>query len=441
MAASPDVSGNVIDDARVTGFHRRLAVFCSGGPFLDGYALGVIGLALPGVTAQWQLGGAWEGGLAASALFGLFFGGLVFGYVTDRIGRRLMYSVDLGAIALFAAAQFFVTGPEQLLVLRVLLGIAIGADYPIATSLLAEFAPKRSRAILIGMQTAMWSAGSAASYLVGGLLLQLGPDAWRWILLSPAVPALALAVLRVGTPESPRWLLNKGRAEEALAVLRRVYGPEATLDGIEAGPAKTRFGLVFTAPYGRRMLFVSIFWMCSITPVYAIYAFAPQLLEALGIDAKDANAGSILIGLLFLVGTLIATVLAGRIRRRTMLVVPFYVASAVLVLLGLTRSSAVLVTILLGVYALVIGGPTILQWIYPNELFPTEIRATAMGIGVAISRIGAVLGTFVVPLLIGGAGIAATMIIVGVFSAIGAVASSIMAPETHGRPLTDAATC
>ncbi|MFD0552550.1 MFS transporter [Streptomyces rectiviolaceus] len=90
-----------------------------------------------------------------------------------------------------------------MLVLRVLLGVTIGADYPIASSLLAEFAPRRSRPRLIGLQTIMWSAGNATAYLVGDALLRLGPDAWRWILVSPAVPALALAFLRAGTPESP----------------------------------------------------------------------------------------------------------------------------------------------------------------------------------------------------------------------------------------------
>ena len=119
---------------------------------------------------------------------------------------------------------------------------------------------------------------------------------------------------------------------------------------------------------------------------------------------------------------------------------PFALASASLLALGLVpETSGWAVAALLGVYALSIGGPTILQWIYPNEIYPTEIRATAFGIGVATSRIGAMLGTFVVPLLLTGVGISATMLIVGGISAVGAVVSALYAPETHGHTLDEAA--
>ncbi|MFD0552551.1 hypothetical protein ACFQ0X_27795 [Streptomyces rectiviolaceus] len=83
---------SLIDDTPVTGFHRRLTAFCSGGPFLDGFALGVVGLALPQIARQWQLSGLWQGALAAAALLGILVGGLVFGYVTDLVGRKVMYS-------------------------------------------------------------------------------------------------------------------------------------------------------------------------------------------------------------------------------------------------------------------------------------------------------------------------------------------------------------
>ncbi|MEU4580109.1 MFS transporter [Nonomuraea sp. ATR24] len=439
MTTNETRAANVIDDAPMTPFHRRLALFCSGGPLLDGLALGVIGLALPPMTAEWRLDELWQGALAASALLGLFAGGFVFGYVTDLVGRKLMYTLDIAAIAIFSGAQFFVTGPEQLLVLRLLLGVAIGADYPIATSLLAEFAPRRSRATLIGLQTVMWSAGNALAYLLGLWVMGFGPDAWRWLLMSPALVAAVLFVLRIGTPESPRWLITKGRGGEALAVTRRVYGESADLDGVGERRAPTRFRTVFQGVYLRRTVFVALFWTCSVTPLYAIYAFAPQILQALRIS--DDRASSVAVGGLLLLGCVVATLVADRMRRRTLLIWPMAVASGCLVLLGvLAQAPPPVILLLAGVYALAIGGPTILQWIYPNEIFPTEIRATAFGIGVAASRIGAVLGTFVVPSLLDGAGISLTMVLLGAFCGVGVVASAFLAPETYGRPLNEAAT-
>lgn len=430
---------NVIDNAPVNRFHRKLTVYCSGGPFLDGYALGVIGFALPQVTTEWDLNGLWQGLLAAAPLFG-FPLVVLFGYLTDRVGRRAMYVINIAAIGLLSAAQFFVTGPEQLLVLRILLGAAIGADYPVASSLLAEFAPRRSRARLIGLQTIMWSAGNALAYLLGAAMLPIGADAWRWILLSPAVLAFALALSRLGTPESPRWLMSKGRNAEALVIVREIFGPAAQLDGLAEEPAPTRLRLVFQGQYLRRTIFVVVFWSCSLTPVYAIYSFAPQLLDALSFSEANTTAQSVAIGVLFLIGTVLATLVADRWTRRRLLVGPFAIASVSLLTLGLVpQSSGLVVTLLLAVYAVAIGGPTILQFIYPNELFPTEIRATAFSVGVAGSRIGSVGGTFGVPFLLDNAGIGPTMLVVGVISAVGAAVSFLLAPETRSQTLNDAA--
>lgn len=191
-------------------------------------------------TPAWHLSGAWQGMLGASALIGLFAGGMLGGYVTDRIGRTTMYTFDLLLVAACSVAQFFATGPVMLLAMRFVLGIAIGADYPIATSLLAEFAPRRKRGSLLGWLTAMWAAGNAAAYLAGEALKHLGPDGWRWMLLSPAVFAIVLVLARWGTPESPRWLAARARHDEARAALQKVFDPHVEVTDLpqEIQPAR-----------------------------------------------------------------------------------------------------------------------------------------------------------------------------------------------------------
>jgi MFS transporter, putative metabolite transport protein len=439
VGTGPSAGRLGIDNAPLGRFHRRLTVYSAGGPLLDGYVLGIIGLTLTQITPQWHLSPSWQGALGASALIGLFLGGLLGGYITDLIGRQVMYTLDLSLVVVCSVAQFFVAGPWWLLILRLLVGIAVGADYPIATSLLAEFAPSRHRGSLLGWLTVMWAVGNAVAYLVGDLLLALGPDAWRWMLLSPAVPAALLMLGRLGTPESPRWLVSKGRIDDAKAALTKALGPDAQLDDLGEPTARTSLRALGQGVYLRRTVFIAVFWTCSIWPIYAIYAFGPAMLTAFGLTGQGADTlGSAAIGVLFIIGCAAATLLANRWSRRRLLIGPFAVSTGALLLLGVFPAAPVpVIAVLFTVYAVAVGGPTILQWVYPNELFPTSVRATAVGLGTTVSRIGAALGTFVTPLLLDGAGIGPTMLLAGAVSAVGVLVCVLLAPETGGHSLAE----
>lgn len=195
-----------------------------------------------------------------------------------------------------------------------------------------------------------------------------------------------------------------------------------------------------SGPYLRRTIFVCVFWTCSILPIYAIYAFGPAMLAAFGLDGPGlGNVGEASIGLLFLIGCVAATLLANRMTRRGLLIGPFIVATVALIALGCFPHAPIPVLAgLFAVYAIAIGAPTIMQWIYPNELFPTEIRATAVGVGTSVSRVGAAVGTFLTPIMLDTAGIGPTMLVAADISAVGVVACVVMAPETRDQSLDQA---
>lgn len=180
---------NALDDAPLSGFHKRLAIYAAGGPFLDGYILSGIGVALVALSPELGVSSFMEGMLGAGALIGMLFGGAISGFLTDRFGRQVMYTLDLGLISVFSVLQFFVTEAWMLLVLRILLGAVVAADYPMASSLLTEFTPHRYRGPLLSMLVCMFFVGAAASYFVGDALVNSGPNGWRWFLLSSAIPA------------------------------------------------------------------------------------------------------------------------------------------------------------------------------------------------------------------------------------------------------------
>ena len=420
-----------MDDAPFSAFHRRIAIYSCGGPFCDGYILGIIAAALAPISSEIGLSAGWQGLIGAASLVGMLFGGLIFGYLTDLVGRRVMYSADLLVLIVASAAQFWVHDRMSLLVLRFVLGLAVGADYPIAAALLAEFAPRRQRGMLLAAMIGAWWLGYTVSFIAGYALGNEGLS-WRWMLASSAIPAALVSILRWGTPESPRWLMSKGRAAEAHALIERHIGPGHALQ--ESEPVKTSYLAIFRRPYRRRTWFVCVFWSCQVVPTFAIYTFAPALLRAFG--SPDPAFGAAILSLFFLAGVIPAVLLIDRIGRRPVLIIPFAVTGVTLLLLGwLPHSASVAIVACFILFALFNAGSSVLQWVYPSELFPTEVRATALGFATAVSRIGAAIGTFLFPIGLQQLGVAQLMIIVAAICGIGWWVSVRFAPETRGLSL------
>ena len=222
-----------VEDVPLNRFHRLLTVRSGGGSFVDGYVLSIIGIAMMKVSPALGLTAFWEGLIAASALIGIFFGGFIGGALTDRLGRRMLYFVGPTLFVVCSVAQYWVQSGEMLFALRFLNGVAVGIEYPVATAFLVEFLPKKNRGPCLATLTILWFAGAAAAYMLGEALLHFGgPDAWRLTLASTAVIGALLFLVRMGTPESPRWLMSKGRHAEAEAIIRRVYGPDFGLDNL-----------------------------------------------------------------------------------------------------------------------------------------------------------------------------------------------------------------
>jgi len=428
-----------LDEAAVTPFLRRLTICCGGGPFLDGYILVIIGVALPQLVLYFKLDEFWSGLIGAASLAGLFIGGMVFGYVTDLVGRKVMYIITPLLLAVVSVLQMFVSTPLELFILRFFVGMVVGADYSIATSLLTEFAPKKRRGLMIGILATMWFVGATAADFVGYYILDIA-NSWRWMLGSAVIPSVMLLAGRWGTPESPRWLVSKNRIEEALVIMKKVYGPNATVEALEQSPEKTRYSKLFEKGYLSRTLFSGLYWSCHILPLYAIYTFGPAILESLHLGhGKQALLGDSVISFVFILGCIPAMLLIESVGRRPLIIWSFVFMTLGMLILGVFPDAPVWVIMTgFAIYALAAGGPGILEWIYPNELFPTEVRASAVGVATGISRIGACLGTFALPHWLSTWGIGTTMLIMTAVTFAGLIICIVMAPETKGMTLSQA---
>jgi len=436
---------DVMDRPAKRGFHTKLLIACCGGPFLDGYVMSIIGVALLGVAEQLNPTTTESGLIGAASLIGIFFGASVFGFLTDRIGREKMYALDLVVLVVGCAMSVFVTAPWQLIVLRFVIGAAIGADYPIATSLLTEFTPSKKRGFMVGMSAVAWSAGAVFAYIVGALFVGIsgGNDHWRLLLATAAVLGVIVILMRRGIPESPRWLLQNGRIADAEAVVKKIYGVTVDLSSVRIDDAPEKKGdlrLYFRGEYLRRLIMCSALYLAVVTPLYALLTFLPAILSGFSISG-DGPTGlmveTVIIGLI-VAGSIPALFLVERWGRRPVAVIPLGIMVIPLAGLWLWAGGPLwFIVAMFCIYAFVSGGPSILVWIYPNELFPTEFRATAVGIATSVSRFGAATGTYLLPLSMASLGTGTTMLFGAILTAVAFVICLVMAPETKGKSLEE----
>lgn len=187
------------------------------------------------------------------------------------------------------------------------------------------------------------------------------------------------------------------------------------------------------------MLFVGTIWACQVVPMFGLYTFGPQIMNAFGFGSgKQAILGDIIISMFFLIGCIPAMFWLNSIGRRPLIIGSFTIMSIALAVLGVFPNANIwIVVAAFGTYAFFSGGPGILQWLYPNELFPTDIRASAVGAAMAFSRIGTVLSTYALPIYMSSHGIGPTMLVGVAISVLGLVVSIAMAPETKGLTLAE----
>ncbi|ASY31644.1 MULTISPECIES: MFS transporter [unclassified Streptomyces] len=419
-----------LDEAPLRPFHLRVTATTFGANFSDGYALGMIGAVLATLTDGWHLSGVWQGLLGASALIGLFFGSLVLGRVGDLIGRQRLYVWNFVLITAASALQLWADGPVPLFVLRVLIGFGLGADYAVGPTMLSEFVPRRLRGVLLGALTVLWTVGYVVAEILGAVW---GGDehAAKLLLATGALPALLVLLLRIGTPESPAWLLSQGRADEAREVARRHLRAEIGPQAEQPPVPQAAFRELFAKGQAVRTWFGFGFYSAQVLPYFAIYTFMPVILAAMKVSDPDAQ--NITLSLFLLLGGVAGLWFVQRCGRRPFTIVTFGVMTAALALMGaLSHAPAWALMTPFLLYTFVMAGASNITQVYPPELYPTHLRATGVGFLNGSSRIASAAGTFVLPVSLEHFGLSVSMYGLAAVLLAGMVLSILWAPETKG---------
>jgi putative MFS transporter len=424
------------DEAPLRPLHVRLAVASTAGVFADGYGLGIIGIALSLAAPQLQLSPVWIGLIGGASLAGLFAGALLMGPVCDQLGRRPIYSCNMALAGILSLLQFFAGTGAQLLVIRLAIGFLLGTDYVVSKTLLTEFSPRRLRARVLAVLSIAWAGGYACAYAVGFAFTTHGASAWRWMLLTSAAPCLLIAPLRMIIPESPLWLANHGQTERAARIVRAYLGSGVRPPAVSpvAMATRGRWRQLLSNRWRLRTLVGCTFFTCQVIPYFAVGTFIAQLMSALHVRAS--YVGGLFYNASLLLGAAAGLLLIDHVSRRAFLLGTFTAAAATMLVLSVwSEMPSALMVAVFALFAGVLSAASNLVYVYLPELFPTDLRASGIGLAIAASRIGSAISTFLLPLVVARVGVRAALGACFAVLALGALVCQRWAPETAGARL------
>ena len=420
------------------------------GVFLDGFDISIMAVALLSVAAQFHPSPLETGLVVGSVIAGNFVGAIVFGHLADRIGRRQTFLYDMFFFVVFALLSAFAQNIYQLALWRFLLGVGIGADYALASPILAEIVPSRVRGRLM---VANWSGafitGQLFSFGVALLILWTGfggENAWRWMLASGAVPAMVILLARRSFPESPRWLKAQGRVDEAEAVVRAVSSgaPMPQKDYGPALPVRTTNHLreLFGPRYRSRTIFATLNYFLITLPFWSISLFLPLILKISGFATSQTSlaAGNLLIQSASLLGVAACFFLVDTAGRKFVNYLGYIIAGiaiAVTMWVDFPPSPVAMVVLFAAILIGLLSGPASVNNIYLGELWPANVKGTGAGIAVAAGRISAVFATFASPSIIATYGVRGALVLPLVFCLLGILNTALFGVETKQRSLEE----
>jgi len=469
-------SVSIPQDFAASGENTRLIILISCvatiGGFLFGFDSGVINGTVDGLKQTFQSSSAGTGFEVASMLLGCAFGAFFAGRLADRWGRRAVLIISAVLFLLSSIGAGMANTSLVFIVARVLGGFAVGAASVMSPAYIAEVASARYRGRLATVQQIAIISGLFCAFLSNYLLaktagastetLWMGHAAWRWMFWMMAIPSSVFLVLLMFIPESPRYLVVKGRKQDALGVLTRLYGTQeanAKLGEIDASLSadhhRPRLSDLINKATGkiRKIVWVGIGLATfqQLVGINVVFYYGAVLWQAVGFSESDALLINVLSGALSIGACLVTVVLIDKIGRKPLLwfgsagmavslaLVTWAFASASLDTAGklvLSDSMGVLALVAANVYVIFFNmswGPV--MWVMLGEMFPNQIRGSGLAVAGAAQWSSNFAITMTFPILLGSIGLAGAYGLYTIAAIISVFFVLKYVHETKGREL------
>ena len=435
-----------LDRLPFTRRHLRVLTGSGLGWALDAMDVGLISFVIASLAVQWNLEPSQTAWIASIGFVGMAIGATVGGLLADRFGRRQVFAVTLLVYGLATGASALVGGLVALLVLRFVVGLGLGAELPVASTYVSEFAPARMRGRLIVILEAFWAIGWTAAALIGFLVIPGSDDGWRWAFALGTIPAAYALVIRWGLPESARWLARRGRSAEADAVVRSFEAAAGVAEPADlevradtapaaAESARERLAALWSAEFRVRTACLWLVWFCVNFSYYGAFIWIPSILVSQGYDLVRSFGFTLIITLAQLPGYAVAAWLIEVWGRRLTLSV-FLAGSAVsAIFFGTAATEPTVIATGMALSFFNLGAWGALYAVTP-EMYPTSLRATGSGWAAGIGRLASIVAPLTVPLLLAAGGAPLLFVVFAAFFAIAAGAAWGLL-DRRGRALDD----
>ncbi|MCQ9337398.1 MFS transporter [Corynebacterium phoceense] len=430
-----------LDRLPVTGKHKKLLIGSGIGWSLDAMDVGLISFIMAALAVHWGITPTESSWLASIGFIGMAIGATFGGLLADKFGRRHVFTLTLLVYGLATGASALATGLVMLLVLRFLIGLGLGAELPVASTLISEFSPVKIRGRMVVLLEAFWAVGWILAAVIGTFVVGAHDSGWRWALALGMVPAFYALYVRLHLPESVRFLESHGRheeAEEIVASFEAAVPADAELADAPSTPTFAEEDVtsrsIWSPSLRGRTAALWTVWFCVNLSYYGAFVWIPSLLVADGFSLVKSFSFTLIITLAQLPGYAMAAWLIEVWGRRVTLAAFLMGSACAAGLYGFAHTEWLILVAgcLLSFFNL--GAWGALYAVGP-ELYPTHLRGTGTGAAAGFGRLASIIAPLLVPLILASAGSGWLFALFAAAFALAALAAFAL-PEQRGKALS-----
>lgn len=438
------------------GWHMRARIVMGSATFLDAFDALSLAFVLPILVRLWGLSPLDIGWLIAASYIGQLAGALLFSSLAEARGRVPSAALATAIMSIMSLGCALAGNLPMLFACRLVQGIGVGGEMPVAAAYISEFSRAKGRGRFFMLYEMIFPIGLMAAGQVGTILVPL--LGWKTLFLIGGIPGLIIAVLVARLPESPRWLIARGRLDEAQAIIEsgeasaRRKHPEfrplavappaaaALAPGAAVQRSGNRWAELLRRPYRSRTLVAWTLWACAFFVANSLNNWMPTLYHTVyGLELGDALRAASMTNVAQVALLLVCAFCVDRVGRRSWTLASFLVGAGLLAALAFGGTGSLAEVIVLATLSYgVVGSVNAVLYLYTPEIYPTRMRAIGTGLATSWLRLASAVGPALVGLMVGQHGIASVFAMFAGVAVIGALASTRMI-ETRGRQLEDIA--